>query len=326
MKQCIIFGGGGYIGRCLAKRLDADKRFDRIWNVDLIPPAEAMPESVTFVRHDVRHSLTLEGLGIEGRVDWIFNLAAVHREPGHHASEYFRTNVPSIRHIVAFADAIECKNIFFTSSIAVYGPTSQATDENAPLEPTTPYGISKLCCELILEAWLANSETKRLVVVRPGVIYGPGDPGNIGRLIKAVKRKRFAFPGRRDIRKSYGYIEGLLDSIEFTLDRPDRHLTYNYVEEETLPLSEVVREIAEIVGVPVPKFSIPISLLTSTATAIQIFTAGKSPIHPVRVRKAATQTWVIPKKLVDLGFEFRYNFRTSLENWRQSDSTLFGGK
>ena len=155
------------------------------------------------------------------------------------------------------------------------------------------------------------------------MIYGPGDPGNIGRLIRAISKKRFAFPGRRDIRKSYGYIDGLLDSIEFMLDRSEPHLTYNYVERETLPLSEVVREIAEMVGVSVPKLSIPIGLLASTASALQIVTAGRSPIHPVRVRKAATQTWIVPQKLIDLGFPFSFSFRTSLEHWRESDKSAF---
>ncbi|MDZ4849278.1 MAG: NAD(P)-dependent oxidoreductase [Pirellulaceae bacterium] len=317
MKQCIIFGGTGYIGRSVAMRLQATQRFQRIWLVDLHPPAVPMPDGISFIRHDAREPISAKSLGIEGAVDWILNFAAVHRERGHHASEYFRTNIPSTRHIASYADSIGCQNIFFTSSIAVYGPTSQATDENSPLEPTTPYGVSKLCCELILEAWKADAKSKRLVVVRPGVIYGHGDPGNIGRLIQAIKRGRFAFPGRRDIRKSYGYIEGLIDSIEFMLDRPDPHLIYNYVEKETLPLSEVAKTIAELVNVSEPKFSIPIGFLASTASAIQLMTAGKSPIHPVRVRKAATQTWIVPQRLIDLEFHFRYDFRSSLEHWRE---------
>ncbi len=115
----------------------------------------------------------------------------------------------------------------------MYGPTETAIDEDSIQAPVSPYGISKLCCELALEAWLAADMDRRLIVVRPGVIYGPEDPGNIGRLINAIKKRRFAFPGSKTIRKSYGYIEGLLDSFEFAMKLPNRTLTYNYVEKET---------------------------------------------------------------------------------------------
>jgi hypothetical protein len=48
---------------------------------------------------------------------------------------------------------------------------------------------------LIHEAWLAGDPTRRLVICRSGVIFGPGDPGNILRMIKAIKRGYFAYPG-----------------------------------------------------------------------------------------------------------------------------------
>jgi GlcNAc-P-P-Und epimerase len=324
MKHCIIFGGSGYIGRNLAMRLRATGRSQRTLLVDLHPPpSEFSLEGIEFVRHDIRESIKPEALGIKEPIDWIFNLAAVHREPGHVASEYFRTNLPSARHVSKFAHDIGCKNLLFTSSIAVYGPTSMATDEESSLEPVSPYGISKLCGELIFENWHALDTSRRLIVVRPGVIYGPGDPGNIGRLIKAVSRGRFAFPGRRDIRKSYGYIEGLLDSIEFTMDRNEKQITYNYVEKETLPLCDAVRHIAEMLDRPPPKFSVPIGVLASAARAIQIATGGNSPIHPDRVRKAATQTWIVPQVLINHGFKFRFDFRSSLEHWCTVEPGVF---
>jgi len=55
--------------------------------------------------------------------------------------------------------------------------------------------------------------TTALVDLPSGGHLRPGDPGNILRMIRAIKRGYFIFPGSRTVRKSYGYIEGLLDSF-----------------------------------------------------------------------------------------------------------------
>ncbi len=187
-------------------------------------------------------------------------------------------------------EATRCPNIFFTSSIAAYGPTTGPTSEDSPNYPITPYGITKHAAELIHEVWLRSAAGRRLIVCRPGVIYGPGDPGNILRMIRAVKKGRFFFPGDASIRKSYGYIYGLLESIDFTMARPEPHLIYNYVERHTEPLRELVRLSGLAVGKKGTVTRLPITALVAVAHVIQTLTGGKSPIHPVRVRKAATPT------------------------------------
>lgn len=94
--------------------------------------------------------------------------------------------------------------MLFTSSIATYGPISGPTSEISPTPPTTAYGISKLTAEWIQRTWQARDPVSRLALCRPVVIHGPGDTRNFLRMIRAVKRGCFVFPGRRDLRKSYG--------------------------------------------------------------------------------------------------------------------------
>jgi hypothetical protein len=71
-----------------------------------------------------------------------------------------------------------------------------------------------------------GSGTASRAVPSRGYLW-PGDPENILRMIRAVKRGYFVFPGSRDQRKSYGYIEGLLDSFEFAKGRSEPVLLYN---------------------------------------------------------------------------------------------------
>ena len=322
MSTALILGGAGYIGRNWARRLAAGQVFDEIVAADLQPPDEQLPAGVRFVRCDVRQPLAPQ-LG-ELHPRWIFNFAAVHREPGHEAAEYFDTNLAGARNACAYAETTGCRNILFTSSIAVYGPTHGATSEASPLYPQTPYGISKHAAELIHEGWQSAGSTRRLLVCRPGVIYGPGDPGNILRMIRAVRAGYFMFPGSRSTLKSYGYIEGLLDSFEFMMSGIEARVTFNYVEPETESLGRLVELIQAHLGKKIPTLTVPMSALESAAALVQLMTGGRSSLHPVRVRKAATSTHIVPELLRKAGFEFRFGFERSLEHWSEQAPEDFG--
>lgn len=311
-RNCIIFGGSGYIGVRLARHL-IERGWDRVVLGDVKCPAEPVPRGVTYARCDVRFPIG-EQIS-ESHFDWLFNFAAVHREPGHDFREYFDTNLPGARNVCAYADQIGCKNIFFTSSIAVYGGITGPTDEYARTYADTGYGVSKLCAELIHEAWQTGDPARRLVIVRPGVVYGPGDPGNILRMIRALQRGVFVMPGSGSVRKSYAYIYGLLESMEFMLSRPESYLCYNYVEKETESLRDLVANVTSLLSLRLPRARIPTRVLVAAARLAQLITGGRSPIHPVRVRKAAQSTHIVPAELIRLGFEFRYTFAESLRHW-----------
>ncbi len=319
MTTCLIFGGAGFIGVHLARRLAATGRFDHIHLADLrpnpllnsLPDTSRITASITDVRRPIPIDLT------PAAPDWIFNLAAVHREPGHEAIEYFDTNLAGARNVTAYAEAVGCRNLYFTSSIAVYGPTEGPTDETAPICPVSPYGGSKYPAELIHEQWQRSGLGRRLVICRPGVIYGPGDPGNILRMIRAIRRGYFAYPGSPGIHKSYGYIEGLLDSVEFVMDRSEPLLRYNYAEDPTEPLGALVDHIKAHLGSRAPVLPLPLPLLVPVAALVNAVLGGNSPIHPVRVRKAARPTHIVPGTLKALGFTFRFDFRSSLVDWQR---------
>lgn len=320
-KTAIIFGGTGYIGTRLAEHLK-ERGWKRVLLADIKPPGVSLPQGIDFLRCDVRKPIS-DQIGA-WEADWIFNFAAIHREPGHHHREYFDTNLPGARNVCAYANRVGCSNIFFTSSIAVYGEISQPTDECAATYPDTGYGISKLCAELIHEGWQAAEPGRRLVIVRPGVVYGPGERGNMRRMIQALQKGGFVFPGDGSVKKSYAYIFGLLESMEFMLARTEPCLRYNYVEKNTEALRALVNHVAELLSQPAPRLRAPRALLMAAARIAQVATNGRSPLHPVRVRKAGQSTHIVPAELIRLGFDFRYDFATSLRHWVSVAPADFG--
>ncbi len=322
MKSVLIVGGAGFIGSFLAERWLEKGLADQVVIADIQPSALSGKKGIVYRKVDVREPLPLDLC--EQAPEWIFNFAAVHREPGHEAHEYFDTNLKGADTVTAYAETVGCKNIFFTSSISVYGPTSGPTDENSRICPISPYGGSKYPAELIHKGWQSRSADRRLMIIRPGVVYGPRDPGNIGRMINAIQKGYFAFPGSMDINKSYAYIYGLLDSVEFVINSGEPVVVYNYVETPTETLGAIAEHVRAFVGSKAPILSLPTSLLLPAAHVVQALAGSRNPVHPVRVKKAGMSTHIIPKKLADMGFPFQYTFKSSLEHWARKVPSDFG--
>jgi nucleoside-diphosphate-sugar epimerase len=324
-KTAIIIGGSGYIGTNLLKHLLANNRFEHYIVMD-IKPLKGFEDEISsgrleYMFADVRKELPNLGRVLDGKESWVFNFAAVHREPGHEFREYFDTNVPGAIHINAFAERLEIMNIFFTSSIAPYGRSMNQSTEKTNLYPETGYGISKALAEQTHQKWLErDKQNRRLIIVRPSVIYGPNDPGNVYRMIKALKRGTFILPNGGKVIKAYGYVHGLIDSMLFTMDTIDEpQIIYNYAENPLVPLKEMTKIVKRKLGYSKPTLSVSTTILAFIAGVYQILvklTGKKTDIHPVRVKKAGFPTNIKPQYLIDNGFEFKYGFEKSLEHWK----------
>ena len=314
-KICIIFGGMGYIGQNLCKKFLEEKIFDKIFVIDLKVENEKKNEAINYFESDVRSEINLEVGEIDIDSSWVFNLAAIHREPGHEYNEYFDTNVNGSENVNRFLEKTKIKNLFFTSSIAPYGKSKQMRDEYSQCYPETAYGISKWKAESIHKNWFSKDSSRKLIISRPGVIYGPGDPGNMLRMIKGIKNGTFFIPGDPKIIKAYGYIYGFIDSVLFTMNKSQNFIIYNYAEFPSKTLQEIIKDTKIFFKISRPVLKLPLFFLVLASNIIS-FVWPNNPIHPVRVKKAAFPTNIKPSYLIKNNFKFNYPFKKSLEHWK----------
>jgi len=261
------------IGTHLAQHLLARNLAATIYLVDLNQPRD-LPYTqllqsglksgkVIFVAHDVRNPVPQPSL--PEHADIIFNLAAIHREPGHIPSEYFETNILGAENICAWASDVGCRTVVFTSSISPYGPSEEKKTESSLPAPETPYGSSKLAAEKIHLAWQSAQAGRKLLILRPGVVFGPGEGGNVTRLVRSLVKGYFVYLGNRDTIKAAGYIKELCHVAIFGLDvlrnADSPSLLLNFTLDPPPTMQQMVHAILKVTGKPRRPLSMPRKLL-----------------------------------------------------------------
>lgn len=324
----IIFGGSGFIGTHLIHLLNAEAKNseDKIYDLDLVMPGEegVVPgvvekiEGVEYIRLDVRKPIDFSFSPTES--DVIFNLAAVHRTPGHKDYEYFETNIQGAENIIAFAEKYGIKKILFTSSIAPYGAAEELKKESTLPMPNTPYGISKLTAEKIHEKWqYADKEQRELTIVRPGIVYGKGEHGNMTRLYRGIRKRYFFYTGRKDTIKASIYVKELVGFFKYRMI--DNSFIgsdiYNCTFEPAYSIEQICEMIMKITGMKRHIFLVPSTFLMFAARVLGPLGGRKVGIHPDRIKKLMISTNISGKKLAQSGYQFHYTFEESVQDWYQ---------
>lgn len=321
----IIFGGSGFIGTHLQKLLKQEvvKENDKIYVIDIVMPGEegVVPgivekvDGVEYVRADVREELSLDFKPTKD--DVIFNLAAVHRTPGHPDHAYFETNIKGAENVTAFAEKYGINKILFTSSIAPYGAAEELKTEETLPTPNTPYGISKLVAEKIHEKWAVKDNKRELTIVRPGIVYGKGEHGNMTRLYNGQKKGYFFYAGRKDTIKACIYVKELCRFFKYRMiDNDFKGIDiYNCTFEPAYTIEQICQTMQKATGMHkfIPK--IPAGLLLFAAGVLGPIGGKKVGIHPARVKKLMVSTNICGKKLSESGYKFHYTLEESFKDW-----------
>lgn len=241
----LIIGGSGFIGTRLTQRLSINGQL----NIKIFDKSPSSKFSELVKLGDVRSKEQLRSSVSEKAV--IINLAAEHRDDVRPLSLYDEVNVGGSRNICAIATEKDVRTIIFTSSVAVYGFAPVGTNERGKIAPFNDYGRTKYEAEQIYKAWQAEAPYERtLVIIRPTVVFGERNRGNVYNLLHQISSGRFIMVGSGENRKSMAYVENLAAFIEYSMSfKPGVH-TYNFIDKPDFTMNQLVGSVKRMLGQP----------------------------------------------------------------------------
>ncbi len=298
-QKIALIGGSGFIGSRLASDLWRGGHFVTIADIQ---PSQPYPDFSKPADVLNTQSLIQAMTGCEV----IVNLAAKHRDDVRPISLYYDVNVTGAVNTCAAAEALGIKKIIFTSSAAVYGHQDLEADEETPHHPIGPYGETKSQAEDVFKKWQAKDPGQRtLVIVRPTVVFGPGNRGNVYALLNQIARGHFLMIGNGENKKSMAYVENVSAFLQHCLNfGPGVHI-FNYVDKPDLSTKELVEIIRAKVGKQGTGPVLPkaIGLIAGAVFDILAQLTGKTfPISKVRVEKFCATTVFSAAKLKSTAF------------------------
>ncbi len=309
----VIFGGCGFIGSHVVDLLREKYPDAKIYIADLLADTAQSDGVISYQRVDVRSPIELQG--DFGANTLVFNFAAIHRTPGHPDYAYFETNIRGAENVCDFARKHGIENIVFTSSIAPYGAAEELKTEETLPTPNTPYGISKLVAEKIHREWAAENASRRLSIVRPGIVFGKGENGNMTRLYKALKKRKFAYAGRKDTIKACIYVKDLV-RVMLAMGEAEGEKTklYNCCYYPSFTIEQIANTMLKATGMRRRIPFIPRKPMMAAATLCGLFGGLGLGICPARVKKLMVSTNIDGQRLAK-DYPLSYSLEDAFRDW-----------
>ncbi len=220
----------------------------------------------------------------ENKIDLVFHAAGkAHSVPKNSIEEndFYNVNAIGTENLCKGLERNPPAIFVFVSTVAVYGRDSgEKIDESAELCGMTPYAKSKLMAEEFLQTWCEKYNVK-LFIFRPSLIAGPNPPGNLGDMISAIKKGKYANIAGGKAKKSIMWVEDFAQLIEKTVSSPGG--IYNICDNYEPDFYEISKTIASHLKKPAPK-NIPYFVAKSLAF-LGDFIGEKAPINSLRLKK-----------------------------------------
>ena len=313
-KKITVIGGSGFVGTNLCKQLALNQQDFEIIDLRI---SNQFPEKCKIA--DVRDAETLRE-AITGNV--VVNLAAVHRDDIRDKAEYQRTNVGGAENVALVCQEKGIEKIVFTSTVAVYGFAAPGTDETGAINPFNDYGRTKFEAEEKLRAWCAEGNNS-LIIVRPTVIFGEGNRGNVYNLLNQIASGKFVMVGSGENKKSMAYVGNVVAFLEACITTNQKYGLYNYVDTPDLTMNELVSQVrAQLKGKDSPGIRLPYWLgmiLGFAADVVSFLTRKNLSVSSIRVKKFTSSTEFMTSKANLDNFEAPYLLSDGVQLTLQSE-------
>ncbi|HEY9679758.1 MAG TPA: NAD(P)-dependent oxidoreductase [Drouetiella sp.] len=307
-KKVLVTGASGLIGRAVTERLLIENAYDV--KVQVRNPSQARSEVgniIDFTRVQMEEADFTRVGDREMRLltkgcDIIVHSAGLVHQPDAPYQEYEVINVRATQLLAEAAAQNNVKTLVFLSSSAVYGPGPfDRIAEAGPLKAVTPYAVSKMTSE----NWLQQFQgIPKVVILRPSLVFGEGDRGNLISLMRNIKENKYKHIGNADTAKSMIYSKDLARAISLCINNlPDGVHIFNVANPEPVPVRTLADACARVLNAKKIS-SVPEGVFRIGVKAAELFMQDKSPITMDQVNKLTTTTTTSIGKLVSAtGFQ-----------------------
>ncbi len=301
--RIFVTGGSGFLGRAIVGRLLGDGH--RVTSL-LLPGDDSEPDGrCDVVRGDITRADTLQGL-LNGHSGVLHLAGAVGY--GQTWRTCIRLNREGSRNVALEAARAGARRFVHMSSVSVYGRVPfLPVDEETPLKKIgDPYGDTKIDAETVIRETAGRRELD-LTVIRPTVIYGPGDLLFLPKLLENLERGAARLIGGGGNTVNLIHVDDVAEFVALVFrTEAATGRVYNLTHPENPTWKELFNAVAATLGIPAPAKSIPYRaayLLAGLLEFVSRITRKPPRITRYAVRNVGRQYhYVTDRMQQELGF------------------------
>ncbi len=287
--KILITGINGFVGTNLVKAFRGNYT---LYGLDIVPNVQDGVESVD----------SWSELNLAPDADVIIHLAGKAHDTKNTSAEqeYFDINVGLTKQIFDHFLSSQAKRFIFFSSVKAVADTVEGDEltEEATPSSQTPYGKSKLEAEHYILNQPVQGD-KRVYILRPCMIHGPGNKGNLNLLYTLVK-KGIPYPlGAFENRRSFTSMRNLCRVVEGIIEQDVLPGIYQVADDESLSTNQVIALMAESLKMKEKIWHIPPKVISAFA---KLGDKLNLTINSERLKKL-TESYVVSNKKIKKALE-----------------------
>ena len=321
--RAAITGAAGFLGVHLVRGFEARGA--------LVLPLVHVVEERSPAGARALEAVLLAPSELEG-LDVVVHAAAVRHRHGVDAGAYRVSNVELVERALRASAEARVRRFVFISSVGVYGfPTRLPVNEEHPYAPRTLYAATKVEAEM--RARRAARELKiDLCIIRPTIVYGPGDRnGMLDKMAAMIRSSTYRIVGSGNNVLHHAYVDDIVEGVWLAATHAAaQNQDFILAGPETITLAELSEVVADAVRRPLPRRHVPTGLARAVATVIDIaayrglaFTEREPPVNHEKLDVMTLPVYFDTKKARErLGFAPRVGYQEGVARTLRGDWPL----
>ncbi len=256
LEPVLVTGAGGFVGGYLVRYLHHNGIPVRAMVRDKNRASDLAEIGIEVVEADLCNHASLE-TAVQGCKS-VLHIAAIFRQAGLPDEDYYKANVEGTRALLDFSIKHGIKKFIHCSTVGVHSHIENPPgDENTPYKPADIYQTTKMEGEKVALEYFRSGKIQGSVI-RPAMIYGPGDMRTL-KLFKGISKHRFFYVGKGEVNVHFIDVRDLVRAFVLALyNTTSNGEVFIISGRESVSLKTLVTKISSMIGVSAPRIHVPV--------------------------------------------------------------------